>query len=154
MKKAEEVKEEYRQMQYLQRLVYMIKGEIQYARAYLGEIFSQTGRKAKEPYRSWLMELSRRMELRGRGTFEEMWRESIEDHLASSGLPKKELERLKALGNQLGLSDIEIQTRLLELYLKQLEETMNEVREGMKTKIRLCHCLGVMSGILIAVLLL
>lgn len=152
--KANEVKEQYGQMQYLQRLIFMTKSEIQYARAYLGEIFDQIGRKAYEPYKSWLFDLSRKMEAREEGTFGDMWEKSIDKHLRQCGLPAKELERLKGLGAQLGFADMEVQIRLLDLYLEQLAQTMSEVREEMKVKVRLCHCLGVMSGILITVLLI
>ena len=50
--------------------------------------------------------------------------------------------------------DLTLQLRVLELYQEQLGLGIEEVREGMKTKVRLCHCLGVMSGLFVSVLLL
>lgn len=50
--------------------------------------------------------------------------------------------------------DLNLQLKVLSLYQEQLKLSMEEIQEGMKTKVRLCHCLGVMSGLLVAVLLL
>lgn len=154
MKKAEDTKEAYRQMQMLERLVCRIYSEIRYQRSYLGEIFRQIGKEAEAPYADWLKELGERLEGRDGGTLEVIWKEAVETHLQQSKLPEKERIRLAELGNSLGLADMEYQKKSMELYLGQLGETMEEVRENMKIKIRLCHCLGVMSGMLITVLLL
>lgn len=154
IKQAEDTKESYRQMQMLEQLICRIYSEIRYQRSYLGEIFSQTGRDAKPPYAEWLSELGRKLEQRGGGTFGDIWENAVETHLQETKLPKKEIARLAELGNSLGYADMEYQKKTMELYLAQLGETMEEVREEMKIKIRLCHCLGVMSGMLITVLLL
>ena len=47
-----------------------------------------------------------------------------------------------------------MQVKILELYLTRLELSMEEMQGEMKSKVRLCHCLGIMSGILIVILLL
>ena len=83
-----------------------------------------------------------------------MWTESIEETLKASGLPEKEIQRLEEMGSQLGIADVEMQVKALELYLTQLSESMEDIREEIKTKVRLYHCLGVMSGMLIVILLM
>ena len=88
------------------------------------------------------------------GTFETIWRQAVTVNLSSSGLPAREVDRLSQLGAQLGVMDLELQLRVLSLYQEQLSLNMEEVRQEMRTKIRLCHCLGVMGGLLVAVLLL
>lgn len=66
----------------------------------------------------------------------------------------EELDKLINLGGQLGVADIEMQVKTLDLYLEEMSLSMEEMRGGMKAKVRLCHCLGVMSGIFITVLLI
>ncbi len=88
------------------------------------------------------------------GAFETIWGQAVEENLRHSGLPQRELERLTQLGGQLGVMDLNLQLKVLTLYQEQLSLNMEEAREGMQTKVRLCHCLGVMSGLLVAVLLL
>lgn len=154
MARADSIREQYRQMRYLQRLMCMVESEIRYAHTHLGEIFLHISRRVKEPYKSWLLDMERRMGQMDAGAFEGIWGQAVEENLKSSGLPDKELLRLVQLGAQLGVLDLKLQLRVLELYQEQLSLSMEEVREGMKVKVRLCHCLGVMSGLLVAVLLL
>ncbi|MGN1267522.1 MAG: stage III sporulation protein AB [Dorea sp.] len=151
---ARNVKEQYVEMQYLYQIICSIQSEIRYARAYLSEIFSNIGKTSRQPYKRWLTELGTWMETENRETFENMWQKSIGEYLPQSLLPKKEMERLVGLGSHLGIMDIQMQVRVLEMYLEQLTGTMNEVQEKMKTKVRLCYCLGVMSGMFVSILLL
>ncbi len=151
---AERVKNGYEQLLYLQKLLYLLRSEILYARAYLGEAFWQIGQKARSPYREWLIGLCSQMEKEQSGTFASMWEEGTKAGLKASGLPEGEILRLAAFGNQLGIADVEMQVKTLDLYLEELRISMEEMREEMRTKIRLCHCLGVMSGIFITVLLI
>lgn len=151
---AGSIQEQYRQMKYLQRIVYMIESEIRYAHTYLGEIFLHVSRRVQEPYKSWLLAMERKMGQVDSGAFDAIWGQAVEKNLRCSGLPWKELERLAQLGGQLGVMDLNLSLRVLSLYQEQLGLSMEEMREGMRTKVRLCHCLGVMSGLLVAVLLL
>lgn len=158
IRRADDIKEEYRQMRYLQRLICMMESEIRYAHAHLGEIFSHLASHAKEPYKGWLLSMARDMETHFEKEEDEqfvyLWNREIDGYLTGTGLPKKELLRLKQLGDQLGVADLELQLRLLGLYQQQLENSMEEVREGMKMRVYLCQCLGVMSGLLLAILFL
>ena len=153
MKRAAGLKEQYVQMEYVRQLFCRVQSEIRYARNPLGEIFSHVGRAAREPYGAWLLELGEMMGRREGGNFSKLWEDSIERRLGDSALSKQELKRLEELGGRLGLADIEMQVKTLELYLMQLTEAMGEVHEEMKEKVRLCHCLGVMSGMFIVILL-
>ena len=86
-------------------------------------------------------------------SFEDIWKCSVEKSLKILELPVCELETLKSLGNQLGYADVQIQVKLLDLYLEHLEHTISEVQEEIKGKTRLYHCLGLMSGLLISIVL-
>ena len=59
------------QQQYLEKLMYirhileLIQGEIEYSGAPLFEVFGKTANRVQEPYRSWMLDLKRRVEARG-----------------------------------------------------------------------------------------
>ena len=85
--------------------------------------------------------------------FCQIWSGGIQESLRESGLEQEEKDKLSEIGKRLGNADMEAQIRSLDLYLEELKKSMEEKREGMKTRIRLCHCLGVMSGIFLTILL-
>lgn len=120
----------------------------------MGEIFYKIGQESEEPFGEWLLDVSKRTDSFAGETFECIWKESIEKHLKKLELPTHELEALKSFGNQLGYAEVKVQLRLIDLYLEHLERSINDLHTEMKTKVRLYHCLGVMSGLLVSVLLL
>ena len=153
IRKAEKVRNQLEHMKYLQRIMSILQSEIRYSRAFLGEIFGNIGQGAKEPYKSWLLDMSVKTNTFTGESIEDIWKESCKRHLGGLDLPEQELESLKSLGNQLGYADIKVQMRLLDLYQEHLERNVREVHNQVQTKVRLYHCLGVMSGLFVAVLL-
>ena len=153
-KKAENLSESIKQMQYLYRIISLIQSEIRYARSYLGEIFLVIGKQLKNPYQNWLNDMAKHLEDREEKHLEEMWSLSIRNHLAKTQLPEEEMRRLEELGNQLGLADMEMQMKNFDIYLRQLEENINEQKMELQNRIKICQSIGVMSGVLISILLL
>ncbi len=47
-----------------------------------------------------------------------------------------------------------MQLKILRHYEEQLNLEIQEIREEMQVKVKLCHCLGVLGGMLVAVLLI
>lgn len=151
---AAKVRSQLENMKYLQRIISLIQSEIRYSRTFLGEIFWNIGIGVKEPYKSWLLEMSERTKTFAGDSMEEIWKEGICRNLKELNLPKQETESLKSLGNQLGYADVQVQMKLLDLYQDHLERTVREMHEQMHTKVRLYHGLGIMSGLFVTVLLL
>lgn len=151
---AERIRDRYEQLRYLQKLFCLLRSEILYARADLGEAFGQISRSARTPYREWLLGLCGEMEQRDGRSFAALWEEQTRGQLGNAGLSAEAMDRLVDFGSRLGTADTGLQAKNLELYLDELRTSMDEMREGMGQKIRLCHCLGVMGGIFITVLLI
>ena len=151
--KADNMKRQLDNMKDLQRIISLLQSEIRYSRAFLGEIFENIGQGVREPFKSWLLEMSEKTNAFIGESIEDIWKDSCKRHLGVLDLPEQELESLKSLGNQLGYADIQVQMRLLDLYQEHLDRTIREVHDQVQTKVRLYHCLGVMSGLFVAVLL-
>ena len=141
------------ELQYLRQMLIMIYGEIQYTQEPLGEVFSHLGRRLKSPYMEWFRYMTEAISDRSRVSFSELWQTSVDLHLAGQDLKSKDLEELKDLGTQMGYLDTETQLNVLRLYIEKLEVNIQTVREGLASKKRLSNCLGVMSGIFIAIIL-
>ena len=151
---ANRLKEAYQQMQYMQKILWQMKSRISYTRADLGDIFRQVSRELREPYRSWLHGIAQEMEKNSGKLISQIWREQTEKSLESSGLPKQEIQRIKQVGDCMGSADIELQIKNLELYISELEQSMNEMRPVIQGKVRVYHWLGVTGGVFISVILL
>lgn len=82
--KAGEVREQYTRLLGLQRVICSLQGEMGYARSHLGEIFARIGAQEEEPYKSWLLELSRELERRKAGPSTGSGRKALRDILKTS----------------------------------------------------------------------
>ena len=154
IKKAESMNEKQKQMQYLYWIISMMQSEIRYARSCLGEIFLMIGKKLKNPYDDWLLDIGKHLQDREAKKMEEMWELSIRKYLSKTQLPETEMIRLSELGSQLGVADMEMQMKNIDIYLRQLEASIEEHKQALQSRMKICQYLGVMSGILISILLL
>ena len=145
---------QYLELRYLQKLICILQNEIRYSRTCLEEIFECMGKQLKAPYSQWLLNLSKELKRRSGGEFSLIWEESIRKSLGEIQIPEREIQRLEQLGREMGLADIEVQNRLFELYLIQLEEAIEEKNTERKTKVKLCYCMGIFSGMFLAILLI
>lgn len=139
---------------YIRHIVYMLKGEIEYANVPLGEVFGRVSGRVKDPYRSWLLAMEKQIEERTDAEFSRIWNRSVDRYLKELHLKSVHSIQLKELGTFLGQLDGETLGQTMQLYLNRLELEIEKVREGMAAKKRISNCLGVMGGIFLVVILL
>lgn len=150
---AGELEASYQELIYLQKLIGMIHGEVRYSRSVLSHIFLKLGKEVKPPYDVWLKQMSIRMEARKGGSLGDIWKESVNLYLGASKLPRRELKRLGELGALLGDADAKMELEILGGYREELSGSIEDMHREIQSKKKLCRCLGISGGILIAVLL-
>lgn len=139
---------------YIRHIIYMLKGEMEYSSAPLGEVFGRMSVRVKEPYRRWLAAMEKQIENREEDAFLKIWMRSVDKYLKELHLKSVHSIQLKELGTYLGQMDGTSESRNLQLYIGRLELEIEKVREGIGAKKRIGNCLGVMSGIFLVVLLI
>lgn len=138
----------------LRQLFLMLRSEIKYKKAPLGEAFWNIGRRMEGKYEEWLIELSEKLEEKSGSTFMEIWADTIENNLKDTNLNQTDLKNLKELGLHMGYLDGEMQIGTIGLFLEQLEIEIQRMRENIVTQRRICNCLGVMGGIFLSIILI
>ena len=160
--KSQDMQKHLEQLEEIKKLFYLLRSELQYTRAPFAEVFEKIGRKSSEPFRKWLLTLSKRLREKTIGSFWEIWIASIdaelsEEHLKTSFfrgnhkgcfLKQDELEELRSVGKNFEYMES------LDLYIEQLEYEIKNVREAYQSKRKLCRSMGIMGGIFLVILLL
>lgn len=136
----------------LLRMVILLKGEIRCGNASLFDAMTGAAEKLPGVYRTFLRETAREMEIRRGETFGMIFRKNAEIYFKELGLHKEEQEQLFSLGEHLGYLDLKMQMRQLELYEKELEESIRVLKIELPEKKKVCQSLGILFGILLAVL--
>ena len=142
------------QLHYLRKLMLMLQGEIKYVKAPLPEAFASIGRRSREPFQAFFAGVAQDMDHCEGETFQEIWDRRIREDLRETRLTKTDLESLRHMGENIGYLDHEMQLGTLGLYTEQLENEIHAAEKVFGSKSRIYHCLGVMGGIFIAILIL
>lgn len=146
--KSNDLQSHLNQLEEIQKLFYLLRSELQYIRAPFAEVFEKIGKKTKDPYGTWLLDLSERLQRKGAGSFWEIWCLSITEDLQETNLKEDELEELKNVGKNLEYIES------LDLFIEQMEYRIKNTREAYRSKRKLCQSMGVMGGIFLVILLL
>lgn len=141
-------------LQILKQILQMLSSEIRYTKSPLYEAFSHIGKRMEPPFDTWLCTLAKKLEERSGTAFLKLWSRSIDVSLKGVKLSRDDIRELKRFGRYLGYLDEEMQIGNIELYKERLEHKISELREGIMTKRKLCNCLGAMSGIFLAIILM
>ena len=108
----------------------------------------------KEPYGRWLSEMADRMCRKDGGNLVGIWSQEVGTHLKENMIPEEERQRLIELGGFLGHADIDMQIRYLDRYLEELADAIKKRQSMLGEKKKLYRSLGMIGGILIAVMLI
>lgn len=149
-----DVKSYLAKMQYLRYIFSLIKGEIAYTHAPLPEVFAEVARRVRKPYRTWLSETARAVEMREETGFARAWSRCVDKYLKPIGLKQEHSILIKEPGTFLGSLERDTLDHTLQMYLNRMDLEIEKLREGLAAKTRIGGCLGVMSGIFLIVLLI
>lgn len=151
--KAGQWKEHRKLLEQIRKMILLLKGEILYAHAPLGEALEHVGTKSEGIPAKLFCRVAERIGQQDGELFYDLWKEAIDSHRKELLLTEKECEEFKALGEHLGYLDLGMQERTIELYLEQLELSLNFYREHEQERVKLCTSLGVMGGLFLSIIM-
>lgn len=150
---AWELKRRIRSLRDLEEAMMLLQGEIRYARATLPEAFQHVGQRAAPSCRPFFESTGKLMEQLKHKSAREAMQSCAEEKLKNQGLKREDLERLYRVGEQLGYLDQEMQIKGIEFYIEQQKAACSDAEKEYKEKERVYHCLGVMGGLFLVILL-
>lgn len=151
--KAAQWKGHLEMLEQLRKMIVLLKGEILYAHAPLGEAFGQVGRKSQGILAQLFLGVEERIGRQQGELFYVIWREEVERRKDEMVLSGRELEELAAFGEHLGYLDLEMQEHTVALYLEQLELSIRFYREHEREQSRLCASLGILGGLFLSIIM-
>lgn len=142
-----------RELKGLERMAMLIRQEIAFGRMPLPDIFDKLGRRMDGAPAVFLRSLGGTLREHGTIHFSEIFSRQVDVCLGAGSLQREDLDSLKGMGAYLGYLDRDTQLHTLDMYLRDTEKEIRELSEQYPEKSRVCRTLGVMGGILLAVLL-
>lgn len=146
-------KEHLRTAEELRKMIFLLKGEILYARSPLGEAFERVGNRCGGRLGTFFTSVAVRIEAQTGEPFYTIWKNEVEKLGRDCALSGKDKQELSSFGEHLGYLDCDMQERTILLYLEQLDLTIDYLREHMRETSRLYTSLGIMGGLFLAIVM-
>jgi stage III sporulation protein AB len=151
---SNEVKCRIEDLKELRKLIVLLRGDIRFGNTPLPEAVSAIARRHKGYYAPFFTKVSTRLNELSGITFQDIWKDAVENELNDTALSKKDKLQLLQFGENLGYLDKDMQMNTLELFLSQLEDEINELSKTVKEKAYLYNSLGIMAGIFVSIIML
>lgn len=136
----------------IQLMIRWLKGEICSHHASLHDAFLDVSVRMNGKYREFLTKTAETMENSSGIRFAEIFGNCAREILGELPLSEKEWELFLSLGEKLGYLDLEMQKRQLEFLEEELHCSMNDLRAEIPAKKKVYQSLGILGGILLAIL--
>lgn len=147
------IRKRYEELLYIKKIVIMLRGEINYNISVMSETFYKIALRVKEPYVGIFTKLSKKLDDNCGKDFSDLWNEIVINGLTGYIVCDKDLDKLKELGENLGFLDKEMQINYLNMYLDNLEHSIEESRERTKADEKMNKVMGIVAGIFIVIIL-
>lgn len=143
-----------KQLKTLKKILYQLRGEIQYGYTPLPEAMGNLGGRNETVFSQFFLSMEEQLKNYEGKTFFSIWKRGIEEKLKHTALNNQDKVKLIALGENLGYLDQEMQIKNIDLYIEGLEEEIKVESSSQKEKIRLYQLLGVLSGVFVTIVML
>lgn len=149
-----EMKQRLYHIKYMHHIFTLLASEIGYARATMEEACRNLCTKAESPYRYFLEQIYKEMEANSGISFSALWKKAMKEHLSALPFKAKEWEVIDSFADYTGYMDIELQRKLIDYEIQDLEKLAAQTEGEIVTQGRLCVTFGVMSGLFLTVIFL
>lgn len=140
--------------QQLGECLQLIRGDIRFGCGTLPEAFCSLHQRTNVPLASFFCRVGDTWKQQPEVSLGVVWELEAEKEFKERFLSKDEQKWFSAIGNRFGHLDKEMQINTIEMILEELEQKEKHVYSNLKEKGKLYPCVGTMSGILAALLLI
>ena len=151
---SRDIKSRMKELKELKKIIFLLKGEIGFGHTPIMEAFDNIRRRCKEPFAGIIGDLVEYGHKSDKKPFNVIWTEGIGNGLSKTHLTGEEKERLLCLGNELGLNDIETQKQAIENYALELDMNIEALDKILPGRVKLYNSMGIMLGIVIAIIMI
>ena len=152
--RSRELTEREKNLEILLQILFFLKGEIRSGNSPLPHAFREIAGKIEGSFSKILLDAAQEMEDSGGSNLAEILEHCIQKRNFAGAQKNEEegIEILQTLGRRLGYLDREQQICQIELLEAETEERRRQLREKLPEQKKICQSLGILGGILLAVL--
>ena len=149
-----DIKARLKELKELKKIVFLMKGEIGFLHTPLLEALENVSFRCDEPFKGMITGFVKYGKEVDKRPFCEIWKEGMIDGISKTHLSKEEKALFMKLGKELGLSDIKTQQNAMDSFLNELDLNINVLEKAVPNKVKLYNSMGIMLGLVIAIIMI
>lgn len=151
---SRDIKARLRELKELKKIMFLMKGEISFGHTPILEGFENVSRRCGEPFKEILTSFVKYGKESDKKPFSDIWNEGMKGLVDKTHLSKDEKDMFMKLGSDLGLSDIKTQQNAMDSFLAELDVNITTLEKAVPNKVKLYNSMGIMLGIVIAIIMI
>ncbi len=151
-KYADKIKQRYKSLMYLKKILIMLRAEIDYNESEINEIFGELQKKTIGSYKEFFTSLFENTKGYYEQSISQYWNEAVDKKLNNIGLRAEDIEKIKELGENLGYLDKKMQLNNIDYTLDYIDREIKELSLTMDKNMKMWKMFGALAGIFIAII--
>lgn len=154
IKLSDNLKYRIEELEELKKFMIMLRGEIMYNVASVSEGMKRIKSRLRTPYTHLIDKVLDELSEHNGKSFSEIWKLGVAVfEETNNSLTKSDVDRLRGFGDDFGSPHKEIQLKSFDMYIDELEITINDARKKNSDNSKMYKSLGVLAGIVIVILI-
>ena len=149
-----DIKYRLKELKELKKIFFLLKGEICFGHSPILDALETVSGRCSKLFKGILQEFVAYGRECEKKPFGEIWQEGMKPQIEKTHLSKEERERFINLGNELGLSDLNTQQNAIDNFNMELEVCISELEKTVPGKVKLYNSMGVLLGLVIAIIMI
>jgi len=151
-KYADRIKDRYKSLMYLKKVLIMLRAEIDYNESQMNEIFRELHKKTVGCFKSFFLSLYENTKGYYEKSISAYWNDAATKHLNDIGFTVEDMDKLFELGENIGYLDKNMQLKNIEYTLDYIDRETNELSLTMDKNMKMWKMFGVLAGIFITII--
>ena len=151
---SRDIKLRLKELKEIKKIAVLMTGEIGYGHTPLLEAFDNVSRRCSLPFKEILTDFVKYGEEGNKRPFVDIWNDGMTGLIGKTHLSKEEKELFINWGQGLGLSDVRTQENAMDNFLNELDLNIEALEKIVPNKVKLYNSMGIMLGIVIAIIMI
>lgn len=152
-KTADKIRQRYKSLMYLKKILIMLRAEIDYNQSEINEIFGELEKRTIGAFSSFFGALFEETKGFYNQTIGVYWNGAVDTNLIDMGFQNGDIQKIKELGENLGYLDKKMQLNNIDYTLDYIDRETNELGLNMDKNMKMWKMFGALAGVFVTIVL-
>lgn len=143
-----------KQLNCIKKALLMLKSQIDYSCETLPEALFIISNRSDNPIKYLFNKISERLKQKQSESINDVWIDEFKSYFKNTNLSKEDLQAVLGLGKALGYLDKQLQLNNIDIVVDYIDRTVELIANKNEKESKMYQSLGILGGLLLALLLL